>query len=117
MERLGGGPPVQGRRAAGVVLAVQDVGEERREGGEEGEEVDTVVEELRGLSRLRIKPRVVISDTPKHRLQEADQIVTPANAAAASSSGIIERGRLCSTYDPRFIFILFFYIIIFISFY
>ena len=96
MERLGEAAASPRR---GVVLAVQDISTPTREEkeDEEEEEVDTVVEELRGLSHLRIKPRVVISDA-KHKKTTGSTAQVATVAPTAASSGIIERGRLCSVY-------------------
>jgi signal-transduction protein with cAMP-binding, CBS, and nucleotidyltransferase domain len=95
MERLGEAAASPRR---GVVLAVQDISTPTREKEDEKEEeVDTVVEELRGLSHLRIKPRVVISDA-KHKKTTGSTAQVANVAPTAASSGIIERGRLCSVY-------------------
>jgi signal-transduction protein with cAMP-binding, CBS, and nucleotidyltransferase domain len=94
MERLG-----EAAAPRGVVLEVKDISTstDEKEDDEEEEEVDTVVEELRGLSHLRIKPRVVISDA-KHKKTTGSTAQVATVAPAAASSGIIERGRLCSVY-------------------
>lgn len=86
----GGGGGGRATRPAGRGL-VQEVG-----GGpaEEGEvEVETVVEEVRGLPSLRIKPRVVISDSKK---KEKDRQATTMPGIA-----IINRGRICSVYGKK----------------
>lgn len=82
-------------------MEVKDISASKDEKEDEEEEVDTVVEELRGLSHLRIKPRVVISDA-KHKKTTGSPAEVATVAPAAASSGIIERGRLCSVCATKF---------------
>jgi len=82
------------------VLAVTDQHAAHTEGGGEGgeEEVDTVIEEISGLSSLHIKPRVVISDskTKTSTAIQTTQIKEREPSSSSEGNGLIDRRRLCS---------------------
>jgi len=106
------------RRRGGVVLAVTDQHAAHTEGGGEGgeEEVDTVIEEISGLSSLHIKPRVVISDskTKTSTAIQTTQIKEREPSSSSEGNGLIDRRRLCSVYAELLLhkLVLFFFFFI-----